>query len=282
MRFTRRAGRAAVLGCGPAGLFAAHGLIQNGWDVTIFSKKRKSHMFGAQYLHAPIPGLTPEDAEAVNIKYVLVGEVDDYREKVYGVNQVATSVELLGQEHQAWDIRQAYDAAWELYADRIEDVTLDHSMLGVHKVNAGPPSPRNIIDLARFTHVVSSVPLPSLCYQPDAHQFHAVKVWAMGDAPERGQYVPYHPARDNVVECNGERDTGWYRAARVFGYSTVEWPGGRKPPLPSVAEVTKPLWSDCNCYRDGVFPKTFVPVGRYGQWLKGVLTHHAYATAVSL
>lgn len=274
--------RALVLGCGPAGLFAAHGLVQNGWAVSIYSKARKSHLFGAQYLHEPIPGLTPDDAKPVPLKYVLVGEADGYREKVYGVNQVTTSVEVLGQEHDAWDIRTTYDAAWEAYGHLVNDAVITPEFLGIRRVSPLPPNQPEEIAPPEFDIVVNSIPQPSLCYQQDLHQFHAINVWAMGDAPERGQYVPYHPARDNVVECNGERHTGWYRAARVFGYSTVEWPGNRKPPLPGVAEVTKPLYSTCDCYRNGGYPVPFIHVGRYGSWTKGVLSHQAYLTAVNL
>lgn len=282
MRFGRRSKHALVLGCGPAGLFAAHGLLQNDWDVTIFSNRRKSHMFGAQYLHAPIDGLSPADEEPETIRYKLVGEAEGYREKVYGINAVATSVELLGKEHQAWDIRKAYDSAWEMYGPHVNDAQIGPQVLGVMKWSPDlQPKVVGAIDVDQFDVVVSSIPLTRLCYRPDVHQFHSVSIWAYGDAPERGQYVPYRPV-PNTVECNGEPFTGWYRAANVYDHATMEWPGNRKPPLPGIAQVTKPIYSTCDCYRDGLFKPKFVPVGRYGTWTKGVLSHHAYTTAVNL
>lgn len=263
--------RAAVLGCGPAGLFAAHAMITNGWDVRIFSKARKSHLYGAQYLHAPIDGLSPLDEEPETIKYQFTGLVDDYRLKVYGLREdtVLTSVQTLEPEHQAWDLREAYDHAWRLYGDLVVDVDL-----------SGKPLP-DLLPLEDFRLVVSTVPLPTLCYQPEVHRFHSTDVWAYGDAPDRGQLAPYRPA-PFTVECNGTRDVGWYRSANIYGHVTMEWPSRNKPPLPGVAAVTKPLYTDCSCYRDGSIRPRFVPLGRYGQWSKGVLTHHAYTQGAQL
>lgn len=272
---------AAVLGCGPTGLFAAHALIQNGWDVTIYSKKRKSHMYGAQYLHAPIPGLTPADADPITIKYRLEGSVADYSQKVYGSMPVHASPEALRPEHYAWDIRAAYDKAWELYQHLVIDQEVSSEFLGWAQWSGiNPTALQQRIDPNRFQYVLSSIPAPQMCYSK--HIFHSATVWAMGDAPDRGQYVPYRP-QGNTVECNGTRDVGWYRAANVFGHATVEWPGNRKPPLPAIAAVTKPVYTDCICYR-GADRRDFIyiPIGRYGTWEKSVLTHHSYTQAAQL
>jgi hypothetical protein len=40
--------------------------------------------------------------------------------------------------------------------------------------------------------------------------------------------------------------------------------------------VRKPLETDCTCW-----PKV-VRAGRFGQWRKGVLTHHAYEMAMQV
>jgi hypothetical protein len=94
----------------------------------------------------------------------------------------------------------------------------------------------------------------------------------MGDAPERGQVVPIDIPEDTVL-CNGSRDVGYYRAARVFGHSSVEWPGARpKPPLSGVVIFSKPLTTSCTCWEGEI-----LRVGRYGTWTKGVLSHQAYS-----
>lgn len=284
MRFgQRRSKRAAVLGCGPTGLFAAHALIENGWSVGIYSKARKSHLFGAQYLHMPVPGLTPDGAP-VPLKYLLTGTPEGYREKVYGIGSVVTSVEVLGQEHPAWDIRATYDAAWERYGSMVTDMPLSPEALGVTRWDPMWESNEALplsLRPADFDVILSSIPAPTMCYQTDLHQFQSAQVWAMGDAPSQGQYVPFRPG-DGIVECNGDPDTGWYRAANVYGHATVEWPANRKPPLPGVANVTKPIRTDCNCYQDHRFQTKYIPIGRYGRWTKGVLTHDAYNQAANL
>lgn len=275
--------RAAVLGCGPAGLFAVHGLKQAGWNVSILSNRKKSSMYGAQYLHAPIPGLTPEDEKPEPIEYRLTGDVDGYREKVYGSTPVKVSPQSLSSRHDSWDIRAAYDAAWGLYGETVQDLEITPRLLGMEKFDPGNlPDPSDVlIDWRQFDTVISTIPMTKLCYQEDLHQFHSTQIWAVGDAPDRGQYAPFRP-EPNVVECNGTREVGWYRAANIRGQVTVEWPGRSKPPLPYAAPVYKPIYTTCDCYRDGRFPVRFIPAGRYGAWSKGVLAHHAYTQAANL
>lgn len=274
----RRDKMAAVLGCGPAGLFAVHALINSGWKVKVFSKKRKSHMFGAQYLHVPIPGLT--ERQPIEVSYKLLdGTADEYREKVYGSSQVATSVETLPESHLAWDIREAYDNAWERYAHLIRETEVTPRWLGAPTGRSDEAGTFLAYDY--WDVVVSSIPMPDLCYQKDVHRFNKASIWAMGDAPQRGQYAPYRPPA-NTVQCNASRYVGWYRASNIFEHVTVEWPGRSKPPLPGVAEVFKPIDTNCNCYRVGRPGFKFVPIGRYGQWAKGVLTSDAYAQAAQL
>lgn len=257
-----KTGTAAILGCGPSGLFAAHALVEKGWDVMIFSKKRRSEMFGAQYLHKPIPGLS--DGEPRTINYRLNGTAAEYREKVYGRRSgITVSPEEYQGQHLAWDIRQAYYDAWSLYVDRIvhlEDITNEHVW--------------SLAESKEFDRVISTIPAPNLCGD-DRHVFDSQTVWAVGDAPERGIFCPVPVAPFEVI-CDGTRDTGWYRAANVFGYKTAEWMGERKPPIEGVARIEKPISTDCNCM-PGV-----LRLGRYGEWRKGVLAHDAYTKAVQL
>lgn len=270
-----RKSRAAILGCGPAGLFAAHALIAKGWQVQIFSKKRRSEMFGAQYLHAPIPGLT--DSDPVSIDYRLTGTIDGYREKVYGPASRATvSLQDLASSHQAWDIRQTYYNAWDRYSHLVHDYQVSPQFLGFARDvdHGGTFLASNFWD-----YVINTIPLPDLCYQN--HEFQSTSIWAMGDAPERNLWAPYNPP-ENTVECNGDRWPAWYRASTVFGYSTVEWPGAYKPPLPGIAEVVKPISNNCNCYTGKKVGFRFLPLGRYGSWKKGVLSHQAYEEASRL
>jgi hypothetical protein len=259
----RKAKRAAVLGCGPAGLFAAHGLADRGYDVTIYSNKRRSEMFGAQYLHAPIHGLL-ERVTWVN--YELRGTEEEYKAKVYNnIPVISVSPQQFREPHPAWDIRAAYGDAWDLYHHRIE-----------HSPGLRAAEVQEIIDSGRYRAVVSSIPAKNLCY--GFHRFPARGVWAIGDAPERGVFSPVIVERDTVL-YDGRPEVGWYRAANVFGYNTCEWPSDRKPPIEGIAGLVKPIDTNCDCFMDsGIYTR----VGRYGTWTKGVLSHEAYEKAKEL
>lgn len=257
--------RAAVFGCGPAGLIAAHGIVQacdrRGEDVelAIFSMKRKSALYGAQYLHAPIPGVPTEDGRLID--YMLRGNAKDYKRKVYGGKWLGTvSPEDLGEPHTGWDIRATYDWLWDKYNPAINDCMLDPIEMQEILTNGW--------DLA-----ISSLPLDVVCYQN--HDFSFTGVIAAGDAPDLGIDVgSVYRCVDETVICNGEENPSWYRLSRVFGHTTVEWPANvRNVPIRTASHVRKPLETDCDCW-----PKV-VKVGRYGTWTKGVLSHEAYNVA---
>jgi hypothetical protein len=238
---------------------AAHAATEMNCDVTILSRKQKSPLYGAQYLHAPIPGITDRD-HCVEIEYRLIGDVTAYRRKVYGPQWDGTvSPEDLDEQHVAWDIRQTYDDLWTSYHHLIEDVELDPAGLKFTTDNLA-----GVDGL-----IINSVPLRAFCHQ--GHQFRAQEVVAAGDAPALGIDVGtiYHSPPDTVI-CNGEEMPTWYRLSRIFDHTTVEWPMGFKPPLSSAAKVIKPLSHNCDCWPD------MINVGRYGSWEKGVLSHTAY------
>lgn len=249
--------KVAVLGCGPAGLMAAMAIKLNGDTPVIFSKKRKSHLFGAQYLHAPIPGVTDRE-DHVTVEYMLRGHVDDYRRKVYGNNWDGTvSPEDLSDDHEAWDIRETYDRLWTMFESSILDFAID-------------PIAVAALDKDREHQlIVNTIPLNELCRQ--GHQFRGTEIVAAGDAPELGVNVGqyYHCPPDTVI-CNGEDSPTWYRISNIFGHTTVEWPSDINPPLTSCARVTKPTSTNCDCWPH------ILNVGRYGSWTKGVLSHTAF------
>lgn len=249
-----------VLGCGPAGLLAAHAASEVfRLDVRIISTKRKSQLFGCQYLHSEIPGLFGLVKQ--DVTYRVRGESEDYGRKVYGNRTlpVPLSPQLFAGVRPAWDIRAAYDQLWERYEYLVDDYELS------------PTDINPMMDHYGADLVVSTIPLPAICQRGDEHAFDYVKCWAMGDAPELGQTVPI-PTEPFTVVCDGTLDVSWYRTANVFGYSTVEWPGERrKPPIEGVVPFLKPLTSTCDCLPD------VLRAGRMGQWQKGILSHHVYA-----
>lgn len=244
--------KVAVLGCGPAGLVAAQAAMRSGAFVEIFSRKEQSQLYGAQYLHQPIPGVNC--GRAVEVSYKLVGgDLNDYRRKVYGDNPHVGSVSPgdLEESHRAWNIRQAYEELWDKWRSFIVDSTIT------------PDSVNAII--GNYDLVVSTVPRFSLCSQ--GHTFDGEEVWAMGSYPGRG--MPYN-APENSIVCDASSDRALYRIANVFGYTTIEWPANRKPPIPGVAKVVKPVFHNCDCLPEVLY------AGRYGEWRKGSLVHEVY------
>jgi hypothetical protein len=265
--------KVVILGCGPAAMFATHAFVTSGHSVQIFSKKRPSELFGAQYLHEPIPGLGSWST-SVMVDYQLRGSLSGYRQKVYGPTSLGVRNEDLSPAKfsgmaKVWDIRAAYHDAWRQYSDLVEDVNpIDVDW--VYRMRAE----------LRPDIIFSTIPRPALCHGP--HTFASGAIWALGDAPERGQYVST-TTPDNTVVCSGESEQGWYRTSKIFGYATMEWPIDRKPPIPGVAEVRKPLRHNCNCWEGSEPSGTKVEfAGRYGAWEKGYLSHHAYNRAMEL
>jgi hypothetical protein len=243
---------------------AAHAAKLAGADrVSIFSKRRKSELFGAQYLHSPIPGMT--DGAPVTVRYLLKGSAEEYRRKVYGDQWDGTvSPEDLGGEHFAWDIRRTYNNLWERYGDYVMGTDISVRWLTCFMASEGKS----------YDIVVSSIPKPLLCCSPDIHVFRGQQIYVLGDAPERGLFVPDSlrlPA-NNMVVCSGEANDSWYRISKIFGYSTIEWPARPHDPRSDVTLSTleKPLDNDCDCWAK------ILHVGRFGRWAKGVLSDSAF------
>lgn len=261
-------GNVAVLGAGPAGLFAAHAAVEAGHNVLIFARGDKSKLYGAQYLHTPIPGV--DCGKPVNLDVRLFGTVAGYRKKVYGDNwwgMVSPDwIVNQGGSTLAWDIRAVYDTLWDRYASRLRPGELTRDNLSSFEFW----EERGRENGDGYDFVITSLPMSKFCVKPD-HYWKSQQVFAIGDAPDLGIRCPITQA-DFTMIYDGTREVGWYRSARVFGYTTCEWPAnGRKPPpLANIAKVEKPLDTNCDCWPN------FVRVGRYGKHSKDVLSHTAY------
>jgi hypothetical protein len=254
-----------VLGCGPAGLAAAHAaaLSDKNGDIRILSKPRKSFMKGAQYLHQPLPLVGSQIP--FDIDYRLVGgTTEDYAKKVYGAARVRaeeTSVAVLQGVHPAWDIRSAYDDLWALYGPYVAPWEASHQALAQIKADWKPDV------------VISSVPAPLLCAVPDEHAFTAEQIWSTDAAMHTGFWD--ERADEDAVVCNAGPSPAWYRSAIIHGWGTTEWPARVRPPLSGdhLWNVTKPIDNTCTCWPQ------ILRVGRYGCWKKGVLVHDAFFSA---
>lgn len=254
--------RILVLGCGPAGMIAAHAASLMGHDVSIVSANpRPSSMFGAQYLHAPIPKAT-DGSPRVYVSYKLEGSIEGYRRKVYGAlgADLVLSPDALAESHSAWDIRYTYNRLWEMYGDRVSGWYVD----------------ANNIDFIKpeWDLIISSIPKISLCSSNFACNFKTVEVWASGEAPELGKRLDIE-CPDNTVICNGRDIPQWYRVSNIYGRKTIEWgfaEGVGLEETNGAVLVQKPISNNCECHDDILY------VGRYGKWKKGVLASDAFDT----
>ena len=250
----------AILGCGPSGMMAAHAALLSGWDFRIYSRKVKSTLHGAQYLHQPIPGLPCGSPKLV--RYTLRGTPEDYRRKVYGDDWDGTvSPEDFEENHHAWDLREAYNYLWDAHEYDIAPIDISWS--------AEEGLPRH---LSKYDMVISTV--PRTVWDRDPRHFESAVIWAKGDRVGRiGQ-------PDNTIECNAEPNVAWYRSAKIFGHATFEWPslwhrdGNAAPPMEGAVVVRKPLRYLGNAMPD------FLHMGRYGAWEKGVLTSDVFFDAM--
>lgn len=249
----------AVLGSGPAALFAAQAVYDTGNVLHLYARGERSNLYGAQYLHKPVPGL--DCGERQTISYELRGTSGDYRRKVYGEGvSIQVSTEALPPQHDAWDIRSAYGHAWDRFSPLIRKTEIDPQWLETH-------GRLTMADL-----IVWTIPLSQHCVA--GHGFSSSSIWAQGDAPDLGISCSVTVPPWTVI-ANGEDSPRWYRASNVFGHRTVEWPAGVKPPVNGLVRVRKPILTTCTCWTQlGGAP--VLRVGRFGTWTKGELSHQGY------
>ena len=256
----------AILGCGPAGLMVAHAANISGWDFQIYSRRQRSTLYGAQYLHQAIPGIDCGGPKMIS--YTLEGDAEMYRHKVYGNDWDGTvSPEDLMEVHFGWDLRQAYDWLWKQYEPCIYNCEIGSSWT----------DPKN---LGGFDLVISTVPRKIWAQEGDI--FESIKIWALGDTDQ--ERVHLHRAPEFSVVCNGMPRVPWYRVSNIFDKCTMEWPyywdyslaTDGKPPARGASLVEKPLRHNSKAAPD------FVHLGRYGAWEKGILTSDAFYQAMKV
>jgi hypothetical protein len=245
--------RVVVLGCGPAGLLAAHAASMAGASVQIFSVKKPSPINGAQFLHRSIPGLTMNGPDG-HVTFTKTGDRDGYAMKVYGTPNIPVSWDLWNETSKpAWTMQRIYNELWDMYKDGITDWEMKPSDL--HRFERGH-------DL-----LVTSLPAHVTCEKD--HIFQSVPMW-IKDGFEPGVQIPL-----NTIVYNGHEEMPWYRASNLFGFHSMEY--GRNPindlqsnPDNWTYYGVKPLEHNCDCHPN------WMRVGRFGQWKRGVLVHHAF------
>ena len=244
--------KVAVLGCGPAGLLAAHAAVRNGASVVIYSDKAQpSQIGGAQFLHRAIPEITNDYPDAM-CDFRHMGKRENYAKRVYGdpLADVSWGSYHEGM-HPVWNMRQAYGQLWARYAE----------LIVIEEIN-----PDTITKISQAEDVVlSCIPAPALCGHIPKCNFVKQDVWI--------QPVDNHFENlECAIVYNGSLVGDWYRWSSLFGHTSFEYPH----PKPMSTRISKPLRTDCP---GPVHLGNIVRLGRYGAFEKRQLIHHAYEGA---
>lgn len=243
-----------VLGCGPAGLLAAHAVRLAGHDPVIHSIKEPSIIKGAQFIHEPIEGMTGVDPDFI-ITFEKWGYPEEYAMKVYGSPDAPTSWNDFPEgEVPAWGMVQTYQKLWDTYEDLIIDTEIR------------APYIKDLLESG--AHVISSITPMGYCGRledPSPHLFEWQDVWIES---VHSLTTP----RDGLIVYNGNPNDRWYRSSLIQGHGSTEY--GQA--MPRVKRSRKPLRTNCNCFER--WPN-FHRVGRFGEFKKGLLVHDAFTKA---
>jgi hypothetical protein len=241
-----------VLGCGPAGLLAAHAVAIAGQEPIILSRKVKSEIGGAQYLHSAIPGVANEH-DGYEVMLRKTGTRDGYAKKVYDDPTAPTSWEKYPEGPQrVWNMRAAYDRLWSEYESQIQETDL---------------TPMMVEDMAKMHTIVSTVPKIALCPDPADYMWTSQPVWI-----RYGESVPDCICKSMEFVMSGNSDDEWYRQSSLFGWQGIEYP--RR--MVNSVKILKPLAT--------TYPGVpgVIHLGRYGEWRKDVLVHDVYHRLTNL
>lgn len=238
----------AIVGCGPAGLLAAHAVEQAGHTPVVYSAKREaSPVGGGVFLHQPIPALHPSTVPDGKIILRKRGTEEWYARKVYGAKDAPTSWAKLREGGMAaWALAPLYEQLWASYGDTVVEQAIDGHMASDL--------------LAEYRLVLWSAPLPALCVA--RHAFPERLVWWVDKAPSW--------VRENEMIYNGRPTPAWFRSSKVFGVQLTE----HSTQVEGARMGKKVLPTNCDCHQ------RIKRIGRWGTWTPGVLLHHAYWSAL--
>lgn len=236
-----------VIGCGPAGLAAAHAVVGLGCDVRIIGPKHKTPQRGPIMLHRPIPGINTEQPDGYVRQLVIGGSILDYRLKLYGDVNISISGDILDPGFHTWEVPQAYSRMWDKYEHLIEDRLVEPDDVDLLTTEA--------------ELVVSTAPVPNLCKHIHEHTFYSVPIALVFD-------TSYPDQPDNTVIYNAWPHITWVRSSSIFGARVTEY----KPEDITNPDliIRKPLSTTCNCH------PTVLRTGRFGRWHNETWIDHAY------
>jgi hypothetical protein len=244
-----------VVGCGPAGLAAAHAAVGLGAEVVIYGPGAKSPQEGPLLMQRPIPGVNTNHPDGTIHQIVIGGSILDYRYKLYGDINIGINGDILQPHYHAWRHRETYDALWDFYEELIQlRVVNPDDLRAMHRS----------ADL-----VVSTADASRMCTNHN-------EVRGSASAPHRFRFkeeavtpnISYPDQPDNTIIFNGGSEYHWVRSSRVFGVPVTEWTVDHAPPGARV--IRKPIGTDCNCYPH------VLRTGRFGAYKNETWVDTAY------
>src|SRR6266567_5848425 len=107
--------KVVIVGCGPAGLAAAHAAYGLDCEVVIYAPKKMTPQMGPLLIQRPIPGINTDHPDGTIHQIVIGGSILDYRYKLYGDINIGINGDILQPNYHAWDHRETYEKLWKLY-----------------------------------------------------------------------------------------------------------------------------------------------------------------------
>ncbi len=236
-----------VIGCGPAGLAAAHAAVGLGADVQIIGPKKRTPQHGPVFLQQPIPGISNTHPDGYIKQLVIGGSILDYKLKLYGdVNISITSDGILREGIHTWSVQRAYVNMWEMYSRLIVDTSLKPDE----------------VDELRADLIISTAPAPDLCLERGCniagctthmtHEFKSIPIALFFEASYPNQPI-------NTIIYNAHEEPKWVRSSNVFGNEVTEYKPEDAPQEPDLI-IRKPLSTNCDCHPH------VLRCGRFGAW----------------
>lgn len=241
-------GKVAIIGCGPAGLAAAHAAAGLGWELRVFAPEAvKSPLLGPLLLQRPIPGMTKTHPDGYIAQRVIGGSIFDYRAKLYGDVNIAINGDVLEPGYHAWKMDETYDLLWKEYASKITELEVTPESLALMSASG------------KYELIVNTAPANRFCFKENGCHFETAKVAIVQEC------MHYE---EDLILFNASTRERWVRSSRIFGHEVTEY---RVDEAPEGAQVIrKPIHTNCGCH-----PQV-LRTGRFGAWRNETWVDTAY------
>jgi hypothetical protein len=224
--------KVAVIGCGPAGLAAAHAAIGRGADVQIFAPKNKTPQNGPLLMQRPLPGINTNHPDGTIHQIVINGSILGYRYKLYGDINIGINGDILVPSYPAWRHKETYDALWSRY---------HHLIIDMHII---PPVLQTMHQ--EYDLVVSTAPAAAMCLMKDSWRDPSYRHHFESKAVAVTQRCEYPDQPYNTIIFNAGENDLWVRSSNIFGNMVTEWPVSAAPAESRI--IQKPISTNCSCF----------------------------------